>query len=166
MLSYLLKFRLLANPKFLTIVIPTVVVAVADDKDALRILIIAMLLDFVTGILASWNEAKKAREPFKITSHKLRRSLIKTITYFAVIYFVYEITMILHIKNFHFDSFDTLDFTPTFVTIGVCAAVEIWSIFMENLPRAGYDIVGSIRALFTGISKLKQEIKNETDKKL
>ncbi len=158
-ISYFLKFKLISNPLFMLIVIPSIALTttVSDSKQAVKYLLFALFADFITGI---WASCKKEKKPILqvIKSEKLRRSMIKTTSYIVVIISVLKLEELLKIKPIHFETFSELHFTFTFISIGLCIAIELWSIIMENLPICGFDFVGKLRVIITGVKKIKTEI--------
>lgn len=118
-----------------------------------------LLLDYVTGIGASWIEHK--RDPQKnikvyyIESEKLRASGVKIIGYGLILVFAWFLNAVV------FKSHITLwGYTPLFSLFEIallgCASIEFWS-NIENIKRAGFDIVGKITNVFkTGWSLFRQ----------
>ena len=161
--GYLLKFKLVTKPLFLAIAVPSVAVTmISDSSEAIYFLLGALFVDFVTGICASYLTAKSLNPvvTFRqvISSEKLRKSIVKTATYFIIVLAVFEIDRVLKLRPIKFQSISDVHFTFTFITIGFCIAIELWSIFMENLPLCGFDIVDRLRSVFTGVKKIKNEI--------
>ena len=161
--SYLLKFKLVTKPLFFTIAVPSVAVTMlSNSSEAIYFLLGALFADFTTGICASYTKEKKLNPLVKIRqvikSEKLRKSIIKTTTYFIIILAIYEIDRILGLKPIKFESISDMNFTFTFITIGLCISIELWSVFMENLPECGFDIVERLKNVFTGVKKIKNEI--------
>jgi hypothetical protein len=125
----------------------------------------AFLIDFITGILASWNEYRNSDQKIKvyfIESNKLRKSLSKAITYMSVIAFVYFFEMIFFIKSFTF-SFSNKELTVTLITIFACVVIEFFSI-LENSKRSGYDILGKIKEIAKNGWSIFNLIKTGKDK--
>jgi hypothetical protein len=121
--------------------------AITDTEKAIYLLIAFYILDFKTGILASWREKREAekkdpslKDTNLISSEKLKLSGIKAFTYASAILAVWAIEKVFIIKSFKFDSFSDQDMTITLIFIGFCCSIEFYSIFFENLKRAGFDI--------------------------
>lgn len=161
--SYLLKFKLITKPLFITITVPTVALTViSDSTQAIYYLLGALLIDFITGVGASyWTEKiKKPNVKIRevIRSEKLRKSMIKTAAYIFIIIAVFKLEKLLMLKPIQFQSVSNAHFTFTFITIGLCISIELWSIFMENLPKCGFDLVSRLRSVFMGVKNIKNEI--------
>lgn len=127
----------------------TVVAAsvMTNTEKAIYLLIGFYILDFITGILASWREKKEAektkpelKEQSLISSEKLKLSGVKAFTYASAILAVWAIEKVFIIKSFKIDSISEQEMTITLIFIGFCCAIEFYSIFFENFKRAGFDI--------------------------
>ena len=116
-------------------------------QKALLLLLLFFILDFVTGVLASWKE-KKEEEKIKpelkdkdlISSDKLKLSAVKAFTYTSAILGVWGIEKVFFIRTFKFDNVSTEGLTITLIFIGFCCAIEFYSIVFENFKRMGFDI--------------------------
>lgn len=118
-----------------------------NTEKAIYLLIAFYVLDFITGILASWREKKEAekedsklKEENLISSEKLKLSGIKAFTYATAILAVWGIEKVFIVKSFKFDSISDQNMTITLIFIGFCCSIEFYSIFFENFKRAGFDI--------------------------
>jgi phage-related holin len=146
----------------------TVIVAASTTsvQKSLILLFIFFILDFITGIIASWREKKKAeinnpelKKKTLISSEKLKLSAIKAFTYTSSILGVWAIEKIFFIKTFKFDSITDQDLTITIIFVGFCCAIEFYSIVFENFKRMGYDIAKKFLTMIKGLKKLFLEIK-------
>lgn len=142
-------------------------------QQSLYLMFGVFVIDFITGIYASYIGFKKQQEliPGTITikvkigifiavveSEKLRKSAVKAIVYLLLISLSYAVEKIASIKTFTFESFSDKAYTFSTIVALFCVAIEVWSIFLENLPRAGYDIVGSFTKAFTKAKEIKKDI--------
>jgi len=116
-------------------------------QKALILLLLFFILDFITGILASWKikrEQEKLDPSLKakalISSEKLKLSAVKAFTYASAILGVWGIEKVFFIKTFKFDNVSTEDLTVTLIFTGFCCAIEFYSIVFENFKKMGFDI--------------------------
>lgn len=140
----------------------TVIVASAmtNTEKAVYLLVAFYVLDFITGILASWKEKKQAeeldpslKEKDLISSDKLKLSGIKAFTYASAILAVWGIEKVFIIKSFKLSHISNEDMTLTLIFIGFCCAIEFYSIFFENFKRAGFDIKKNFSKVMTEVKK-------------
>jgi len=129
-------------------------------QKALLLLLLFFILDFITGILASWKDKKEAektnpnlKEQSLISSDKLKLSAVKAFTYASSILGVWGIEKVFFIKTFKFDNITTEGLTITLIFIGFCCSIEFYSIVFENFKRMGFDI--GKRFLFV-VNRLKK----------
>ena len=132
------------------IITGTSVVAISvlsSVQKALLLLLLFFILDFITGILASWKEKKEnektkpeLKEESLISSDKLKLSAVKAFTYASAILGVWGIEKVFFIRTFKFDNVSTEGLTITLIFIGFCCAIEFYSIVFENFKRMGFDI--------------------------
>jgi len=139
--------------------------AMTNTEKAIYLLIGFYVLDFITGILASWKEKQEAektdpslKEKSLISSEKLKLSGVKAFTYASAILAVWGVEKVFIIKSFKFDSFSDQDMTITLVFIGFCCSVEFYSIFFENFKRAGFDIRKKFFAVTGEVKKIINKI--------
>lgn len=142
----------------------TSVVAVSvlsSVQKALLLLLIFFIIDFVTGILASWKEKRekektdsKLKEQSLISSDKLKLSAVKAFTYASAILGVWGIEKVFFIKTFKFDNVSTERLTITLIFIGFCCAIEFYSIVFENFKRMGFDIAKKFIFVVKGAKKI------------
>ena len=116
-------------------------------QKALLLLLLFFILDFITGILASWKEKREnektkpeLKEESLISSDKLKLSAVKAFTYASAILGVWGIEKVFFIRTFKFDNVSTEGLTITLIFIGFCCAIEFYSIVFENFKRMGFDI--------------------------
>jgi len=133
----------------------------------LFLLLVAILLDFITGIIANYNESKRKQsklyvDRYFLQSSKLRLSILKFITYglaILIAFFIEYIFMIGEFKPHHLIQ----KVTFTTIVISFCCAIEIYSIFFENIKRMGFDIILKIKEIITQAWKLYKILKGEKE---
>lgn len=130
-------------------------------QKALLLLLIFFVIDFITGILASWKEKKEKektdptlKEESLISSDKLKLSAVKAFTYASAILGVWGIEKVFFIKTFKFDNVSTEGLTITLIFIGFCCAIEFYSIVFENFKRMGFDIAKKFLFVVKSIKKI------------
>jgi len=151
----------------------TVFLSLTMFQQSLVLLLAVFIIDFLTGIYASYIETKKKAGLavgtisikvkigiFKETvdSEKLRKSAVKAIVYLLLVTLSYALEKIASIKPFNFESISEVAYTFSTLSVGFCIAIEAWSIFMENLPRAGFDIVKTFTKAFNKAKEIKNDI--------
>jgi phage-related holin len=116
-------------------------------QKALLLLLLFFVLDFITGIIASWKvkrDEEKLDPSLKgtalISSEKLKLSAVKAFTYASAILGVWGIEKVFFIKTFKFENVSTEDLTVTLIFTGFCCAIEFYSIVFENFKKMGFDI--------------------------
>lgn len=156
---------MLSHPSGLFILIGSVTLAALSTVQlSLIFLFVAFIFDFITGIFASWVEWKNKKlkiQTYLIESVKLRKSIGKAITYMAVISFTYGLEALFFIKSFNLAVSDK-QITVTLVAVGVCIAIEFFSI-IENGKRSGFDLIEKINITAKNIWKTIRNIKGETN---
>jgi phage-related holin len=144
-----ISLKTMSSSPATAVVSGTVVAAsvMTNTEKAIYLLIGFYVLDFITGILASWREKKEAektkpelKKQSLISSEKLKLSGVKAFTYASAILAVWAIEKVFIIKSFKIDSISSQEMTITLIFIGFCCAIEFYSIFFENFKRAGFDI--------------------------
>lgn len=130
-------------------------------QKALLLLLLFFILDFITGIIASYKEKKqkekenpKLKEQTLISSEKLKLSAVKAFTYASSILGVWGIERVFFIKTFKFENVSTEDLTVTLIFVGFCCAIEFYSIVFENFKRMGFDIASKFFKVVKGIKKV------------
>lgn len=145
-----------------TVLIPAMGLSISLSSYHLMIFLLLGLLfaDYITGVLASWVEWKKEKKEEKFrtkgfTSEKTRMSIVKIVTYLLFIILSWCLEMIFRIKPFELSWIDH-EVTLTFIAMAISCAIEFYSIFFENLPRAGFSIWGMLKK----IANKAKEVKN------
>lgn len=136
-------------------------------QKALLLLMIFFILDFITGIVASWKEKRNKekedpslKEQSLISSEKLKLSAIKAFTYASSILGVWGIEKVFFIKTFKFENVSTEDLTVTLIFVGFCCAIEFYSIVFENFKRMGFDIAKNFIKVVKGVKKIVLHTEN------
>jgi len=130
-------------------------------QKALILLLIFFVIDFITGIIASWREKKDkekidptVKEQSLISSEKLKLSAVKAFTYASAILGVWGIEKVFFIRTFKFENISTEDLTVTLIFVGFCCAIEFYSIVFENFKRMGFDISKKAFSVIRHIKKI------------
>ena len=162
-------FAFLTAVKKPAVAVPTVgMISLSDCQLGIFLLIILMLLDFITGVFASWViwENSKVESKFwkyGFTSTRLRLSLVKCVTYFLFILCAFGIEYIFKIKSWQAENYTEHQITLTLITIAIACAIEFYSIFFENLPKAGFDIETKVKLIFSKVKKAVTSVKDITN---
>lgn len=130
-------------------------------QKALILLLIFFVIDFITGIIASWREKKDkekidptVKEQSLISSEKLKLSAVKAFTYASAILGVWGIEKVFFIRTFKFENISTEDLTITLIFVGFCCAIEFYSIVFENFKRMGFDISKKAFSVIRHVKKI------------
>lgn len=159
---------MLTKPIGITLLVPTIGIALlSNTQKGLIILFSLFILDFITGIYASWIEKKKAEKTTPslknealISSEKLRLSGVKLFTYTSSILSVFGIEKLFIIKSFKFENISSQDLTLTVCVIAFFCAIEFYSVFFENFKRAGFDIIEKTNNIIDKFKGEKDKITN------
>ena len=130
-------------------------------QKALILLLIFFVIDFITGIIASWKEKKDKekidptiKEQSLISSEKLKLSAVKAFTYTSAILGVWGIEKAFFIRTFKFENVSTEDLTITLIFVGFCCVIEFYSIVFENFKRMGFDISKKALSVIRHVKKI------------
>jgi len=138
------------------VVTGTSIVAVSvltSIQKALLLLLIFFIIDFITGILASW-KIKREEEKIKPELKEQAFSAVKAFTYASAILGVWGIEKVFFIKTFKFDNVTTEGLTITLIFIGFCCAIEFYSIVFENFKKMGFDIAKKFLFMVKSVKKI------------
>lgn len=144
---------LMTTKKGIAFIAPVVVAStIVNVKSVIVLLIALMIADFATGILASYTvwkkeHAGKLEKPRLISSQKLIKSGYKIFFYFSIIIVSYAIEKIFFINTFSF-SFSVANFTVTTMATAFLCLIELFSIFAENLPKVGFDVIEMTKKIY------------------
>lgn len=135
------------------------------SQKAAALLGLFFILDFITGILASWIEHTKSdsttKKGYVIQSAKLRLSAVKFICYALGILCAWGIEMVFVLKRIPTGSISTQNLTFTTMVIAFFCVIEFYSIFFENIKRMGFDIIQKVKKISSEGWKLFKTLKNE-----
>jgi len=172
-LYYPFKFYF-GNVNAFLLTLPAVtVVALSTVQKAALFLVILFVVDFVTGIGASWVEFKKAAplvpasgKRYLFQSSKARLSIVKGVFYILWTLLWWGVENIFVIKEIPSGHISTENLTLTTYAIAILCAIEFYSIFFENLKRMGFDIIQMVKKISSsgwGLYKTIKNQDNETD---
>lgn len=151
------------------IIAPTLgLVTFSDSLLGIFLLLGLMAVDFITGVLASWNIWKNSKIEsnfwkYGFSSSRIRLSIAKSVTYFLFILCSYSIEVIFRIKSFGSNNYTDHELTLSLLAIAVACSIEFYSIFFENLPKAGFDIWGYFKKITAKIKSGIKTVKDITD---
>lgn len=158
-------FAILTGIKKPAVVVPAIgMLSLTDCQLGIFLLLALMTVDFATGVLASWNLWKDSKIETKFwkngfSSYRLRMSLNKSITYFLFIMCAYGIEQVFKIKTFNAENYTDHKITLTLATIAISCAIEFYSIFFENLPKAGFSIEANVKKIFVKVKGAVTSVK-------
>lgn len=164
---------ILTSIKKPAVIIPTIgIIELSNTQLALCLLFFLLSMDYFTGVYASWINYKKENGKgfFKdsengFSSEKWQQSVTKAITYFLFILLTYAIQHIFQIKSFDSEYSHIKGITITLFAIAISCGIEFYSIFFENLPKAGFDIEKEFMKLFDKAKSIFKKVKNFKDEK-
>ena len=117
-------------------------------------LFLVTLVDFITGVIASYVEDRKVKRVYSayfIQSNKLRKSAVKTMSYMMLILISHLFSIIFKLGLFTIPVIGTETELST-IAFTICISIETFSIF-ENLKRSGFDIFKEIRKVISSVIK-------------
>jgi len=115
-------------------------------------LITMLVCDYITGIIASYAEKDKKAKVYIIESKRLRESGVKVIGYLLVVILAWFVSKNIYVDNIKL--FGVIrEFSVLEIALVICAGVEAWS-NLENMKRAGFDIVGKLENIIKKIWEL------------
>jgi hypothetical protein len=138
--------------------------ALSNIHIALIILLIAFISDFLSGWLATYMEIKRGEKKMppsgtSFESQKARESVIKGIGYILFILGSAGMEMLFFDRKFSFSGVSTKSLGITELAIGFCFAIELYSTLVENMKRAGLDLIGKASTLIDSVWKMINKIK-------
>jgi len=140
--------KLFTTAKGLVLLLISSIIALSSVQKAIITLLAVYILDFITGLIASWMEQKKSGKKIKVyffQSSKVRMSIVKGIAYMVYIICAWFITVLVFDKNVGVMMLSK-KFTIVEIVAGICIANECWSI-IENFKRAGFDLIAKIKEI-------------------
>ena len=162
---------ILTSIKKPAVLIPTIgVLELTNLQLALALLFGLLFIDYITGVLASWINHKKLfgtsfwKDSINgFSSEKCKKSLVKTITYFLFILTTWAIEKVFQIKPFNASYTHVGNITITLGAIGLSCGIEFYSIFFENLPKAGFSLEDKFMKVFNKVKSIFTKVKNFKD---
>ena len=160
----------LSKPGSGIVILPAVATAplYTTVEIACGILAAFFIIDFATGILASWVEFKNivpivpaSGKRYLIQSAKLRMSGVKFICYSLAILCAWMFEMVFMIKEIPTKHISTNNLTLTTVVIAFFCLIEFYSIFFENIKRAGFDIIEMVKKISRSGWSVYKSIKDD-----
>lgn len=133
---------------------------------ALLIFIGAYVADFGTGVYASYVEVKngtksRSKSGRVFNSKEARETLTKGIGYTLFILSALALEVVFFDKNIKLGDLSSKEFGLTELAIGFSTVIEMYSVLMENLKRAGWDILGQVKTISTSLSTIYTKIKGQ-----
>jgi phage-related holin len=128
-------------------------------------LFLVTVLDFITGVIASYVEDKKVQRVYSayfLQSNKLRKSAVKTMSYMVLILVSHFFALVFGLKNITIPIIDIHTELSTIAFV-VCISIETFSIF-ENLKRSGFDIAKEIKKVVSGLLSIVKYFQNTKTK--
>ncbi|PZR24451.1 MAG: hypothetical protein DI539_00300 [Flavobacterium psychrophilum] len=152
------------KPQFIETFISNPIIFTSSEQQII-LLFLCIMLDFITGILASWTESKTnldLSQPKKyfIESAKLRLTVIKFVSYSLGILGAWGIETIFLIKKIPLVSISTKELTLTSYVVCFFCVIEIYSILFENIKRMGFDILQKSKIIISEVWKFYKTLKN------
>lgn len=166
-----MKITYIKSAVMLSAIPPSVsLVPVVSLEGAVTILIYLFIMDFVSGLLASYFEWKKTAPKGKyffgqsqgFSSDKFKKCFVKGIIYGGFPIVVLKFQQVFLLKNISIAAISNSEIEVTTVCILVFCANELFSIFWENLPKCGLNIPKLVRNVFTGVKTIKEDINEIT----
>lgn len=121
----------------------------------------AILFDLLTGVFAYYKQNGLIKQEYLIKSKLLKKTLEKGSGYLLVILMmaIFET----HVFKIQFDQIDAIIGKPmygTAILTTICILIEYWSI-LENLKKAGIDLLGRAVGAYRFVQKYIKLFKNE-----
>lgn len=159
---------MLSKPAGLFLLIPVIAMPeLTTTVKALYLLGALFVVDFITGIGASWVEFKKSLpvlpgsgKRYVIQSSKLKLSGVKFIIYGLGCLIAAGIEWVFIAQEF--EPHKALKkLTLTAIVIGFFCAIEVYSIVFENFKRMGFDVIQQIKKIFKSGREIYKTVNNE-----
>lgn len=159
---------ILSKPLGLVAMVPVIAMPVlTTPQKALILLGCLFVVDFITGIIASWVEFKKtlpvtpgSGKRYVIQSSKLKLSGVKFIIYGLGSLIAAGIEWVFIAQEF--EPHKALKkLTLTAIVIGFFCVIEIYSIVFENFKRMGFDVIQEIKKIFKSGRDIYKTVKDD-----
>ena len=163
---------LMKKPIWLAIAVPTIAIVptVVDFIRICYILFWMFMIDFITGVGASYCEWKRLPEKEDkwffgkgegFSSKKAKSLGLKAIVYIGLPVLILQFQIILGIKNIKYETLSDSEFELASLSVIFFCLIEGFSIFHENLPKCGFNIWSKIKEMIGFYKKVKTEFKDE-----
>jgi hypothetical protein len=167
--NFMLLPFLIKKPIWLVITVPAIAIVptVVDFIRLCYILFWMFIIDFITGVGASYCEWKRLPEKEDkwffgkgegFSSKKAKSLGLKAIVYIGLPLLILEFQIILGIKNIKYETFSDSEFELASIFVIFFCLIEGFSIFNENLPKCGFNIFSKIKEIIGFYKKVKKEI--------
>jgi len=161
---------MLSKPAGLAMLIP--VLAMPELTTTLKALYLLgglFVVDFITGVGASWVEFKKSLpvvpgsgKRYVIQSSKLKLSGVKFIIYGLGCLIAAGIEWVFIAQEF--EPHKALKkLTLTAIVIGFFCAIEVYSIVFENFKRMGFDVIQQLKKIFKSGRDIYKTVKDDNN---
>lgn len=151
-----------------TLTSTVVVVQIVSFWDAVDLLTILFIADFVTGIIASWfvwrkKDDRKDKWFFGkgegFSSDKFKKMFIKLMVYLGTPIVIDKFQDTFLIKNLKYSTISDAEIELTTLVVLLFCLNELYSIFNENLPKCGFNLWERIKKMIGFVKEFKNEIK-------
>jgi phage-related holin len=168
----LASFKLiLSKPAGAATVVPAIALmpALTTPQKALILLACLFVIDFGTGIGASWVEFKKALpvtpgsgKRYLIQSSKLKLSGVKFIIYGLGCLIAAGFEWVFIAQEFEpHKALQKLSLTS--IVIGFFCVIEFYSIVFENFKRMGFDVIQELKKMFKSGRDIYKTVKDDNN---
>ena len=136
--------------------------SIAPETLLIWVLMGTTVIDFVTGVWASYVDSYKANKPitaYIIQSNRIRTSILKGIAYMGFILITWLFCFVFKVQEL---SIAGVVINIVTASIALCILIEVHSTF-ENLERCGYDFYGSVKKVVKNAVSAIKFVKKEVD---
>lgn len=157
-----------SKPAGMAMLVPVLVMPeITTTVKALYLLLLLMVADFFTGVIASYIEFKKSvpvtpgsGKRYVIQSSLLILSGVKFIIYGSASLIAAGIEWVFIAQEF--EPHKALKkLTLTAIVIGFFCVVEVYSIVMENFKRMGFDVLEVVKKMFKSGRDIYKTVKDD-----
>lgn len=125
---------------------------------------IAFIIDFLTGWLASYIEIKNGiieppKSGYSFQSSEARKSAVKFVGYVLFILSALALESLFFDKKVTLSNLSTKSFGITELAIGFCTVIEMYSAVIENMTRAGFDIIKKVSKVIDSVKEFVEKVK-------
>ena len=150
--------------------VPSLVLTpVVDLKASAWILFWLFLADFITGVTASYFDWKKSAKKDKwffgrgegFSSDKFKKMFVKAIVYMVTPLAANKFQQTYFLKNLKYESVSDAEITVATFFILIFCINEGFSIFHENLPRCGFNLIERLKKIAKLFYSTKKSLNDE-----